>query len=154
METTFDFSCKGIIVQDNKFLALYKQKDEAWFYDLPGGRREFGESPEETLVREIREELGITVKPIKLIDTWHIVKNQYQVIGLLYLCHANSNDFTLSQEHDRYEWIPIEEAADLVHNRDFLAQEHPWNQLFVNRMKYWDWGRILDNKLMLVELNH
>jgi len=58
------------------------------------------------------------------------------------------------KSHDRYEWIPIEEAADLVHNRDFLDQEHPWNQLFVNRMKYWDWGRILDNKLMLVELNH
>ncbi|QUI23382.1 NUDIX domain-containing protein [Vallitalea pronyensis] len=154
MEATFEFSCKGIIVQDNHFLALYKEKDGLWFYDLPGGRLELGESPEETLVREIREELGIGVQPMKLVDTWHIVKHQYQVVGLLYLCHANSKDIILSQEHDRYEWIPIEEAAHLVHNRVFLDQEHPWNRLFVNRMMYWNWEKILDDKLMFITLNH
>jgi 8-oxo-dGTP pyrophosphatase MutT (NUDIX family) len=38
-----------------------------WFYCLPGGGLEFGEHPEEGMVREVEEETGLLVRPASLL---------------------------------------------------------------------------------------
>lgn len=45
-----------LIVKDRKLLLAYSSRKQAWY--LPGGKIDAGESPEEALVREIREELN------------------------------------------------------------------------------------------------
>ncbi len=75
-------------------------------WELPGGRLEFGESPEQTLKREVFEETKLTFEPIRLLDTWFLIKDFCtQLVGVIYLCVAHSDKVCLSSEHDAYEWI-------------------------------------------------
>ncbi len=56
-----------------------KSNNEAGKWDFPGGTVEFGESLEETVIREFQEELGILIEVIELIDVVnHILPNEQQ----------------------------------------------------------------------------
>ena len=49
------------LIKDNKVVVInYKQHDYG-YYDIPGGKIEEGETPEETSIREFKEETGITI---------------------------------------------------------------------------------------------
>jgi 8-oxo-dGTP diphosphatase len=54
-------SCRAIILHEGKMLVVKFPHDDT-FTALPGGRMEYGETPQECLTREIIEELG--VKPV------------------------------------------------------------------------------------------
>lgn len=53
-----------LIVQERKLLLAFSSRKNAWY--LPGGKVETGESAEEALVREIREELNCELNPNEL----------------------------------------------------------------------------------------
>ncbi len=133
MERHFFFSTKALIIKDNKYLAMYKIIDGKKWWDLPGGRMEFGETPEETFAREIKEELGVEVRPIRLIDTWNYMpKENFQTVGIIYLSEIISGEITISDEHDGFEWMSIEDIGTVF-----------TRQAFVERMKLWDWNLIM-----------
>ena len=50
--------CSAFIEKDNRFLIVMCPRFKVW--RVPGGRTEHGEQLEETLIREMREETGIT----------------------------------------------------------------------------------------------
>ena len=50
-----------VLIRDGKLLAV-RSKGKALFY-LPGGKREVGESDEQALMREIKEELSVDLEP-------------------------------------------------------------------------------------------
>lgn len=66
--------CYGLVVKDGKIL-LIKKKTGPYdgLLDLPGGSFEFGETPEETLKREILEETGLEVTKYQLFDASSVV---------------------------------------------------------------------------------
>lgn len=57
-------SC-AIIFKNNKVVLIYRKRDNQEYYVFPGGKVEDGETNEECVIREIKEELGIDIKPIK-----------------------------------------------------------------------------------------
>lgn len=61
----FSFRVAGIILQNEHVLVQAGVNDSYWA--LPGGRAEIGESSEQTIVREMHEELGRTVKIERLL---------------------------------------------------------------------------------------
>ncbi|MBZ0202843.1 MAG: NUDIX domain-containing protein [Ignavibacteria bacterium] len=60
-------SAKAVIIQDGRSLVLKKKDSDGFFLNLPGGGQEHGETIEEALVRECKEEISAKVKMKKLL---------------------------------------------------------------------------------------
>ena len=74
---------RGIIFYDNKIISMYRELDNRIFYTFPGGGMEEGESETECVVREIFEEFGLAVKPLKKVYVYENVKIFYAFFILI-----------------------------------------------------------------------
>lgn len=110
---------KAIIVDNGKVLFLwdpnYRTVDK---WDLPGGRKNEGESDIDALKREVKEEAGIDVNVVRMIHEWELSINSrnWLLVGKTYLCTPITTDVRLEDpdhQHTKYEWIPIERAKRL-----------------------------------------
>jgi ADP-ribose pyrophosphatase len=101
-------SVKGIVFEGD---GVWLRKNERNEWELPGGKIDEDEQPTETVVRELKEELGFDVEPIKLIHAWmyKIQKSVDESIGVLvlsYLCRlqSKSGGFELNGEAGKTEF--------------------------------------------------
>lgn len=107
---------KGILRRGDRILFV---KDTKGLWELPGGRIEFGEDPEQTLKRELTEELGVEQVEIKeLLDAWSFTsendKKKSQFIVLVYVCVSPQKIFKKSsKEHSEYRFVPFSEINKL-----------------------------------------
>ncbi len=81
-------------------------------WEFPGGKIEEGETPEEALVREIREELDITVKVGTLIDTIEYDYPDFHLSMDCFWCEIKSGEIKLVEAEDA-RWLTKDEL-DLV----------------------------------------
>jgi 8-oxo-dGTP diphosphatase len=109
---------KAFIEKDEKILFIkrsekYEHLNEAW--DIPGGRLDFGEEPEEGLKRELKEETGLELNEIKqILYAITVFKNEEtQIVRITYLCILKDGQPQLSQEHTELQWIPTQELKTL-----------------------------------------
>jgi len=83
------------------------------------GRVDQGESFEEAVHREVREELGIAVEIEFIIGTTHFYRGEpvpeNELLGVVYYCTvADPGAVTLSWEHSECRWVTPDEAAGLL----------------------------------------
>lgn len=81
-------SIKGIVFENNRVWLRHNERNE---WELPGGKLDEGEQPEETITRELREELGFETKVIKIIQSHlYTIKTSSDesrgVLVVTYLC--------------------------------------------------------------------
>lgn len=108
----FPVSVKCVIFSNDRFVLLKNERDE---WELPGGKLELGETPEECLRREIIEELRLDIKIGALLDTWvyHIYED-VDVLILTYGCYTESLEkATCSSEHKAIGFFKPEEIDNL-----------------------------------------
>ncbi len=104
-----------ILNKSNEILLVksYKWKD---FWTVPGGHIEVGETAENAVKREVKEEVGLDITPIKLLFVQEAVYpknfNLYKhFIFLDYLCISEKIEVTLdNREIQEYIWIDPEKA--------------------------------------------
>ncbi|MFA5432353.1 MAG: NUDIX domain-containing protein [Candidatus Paceibacterota bacterium] len=112
MDRKFGVATKAIIKKGKKFLVIFKSDTEEISpneIDLPGGRLKFGEKLEDGLKREIKEELNITIKTIKLSRSWSMVKDDLHLVGLTFLVDYVAGEIKLSGEHTNFKWVNKED---------------------------------------------
>jgi len=56
---------RAVIFEDNKILLVKENSDDSW--SLPGGWADIGLTPSEVAIKEVKEESGFDVKPVKLL---------------------------------------------------------------------------------------
>lgn len=66
-------TARAIIIRDGTMLAFHRKRKDSqgeWieYYSIPGGQIEKHEKPEQAVVRELREEMGIKIKPHGLVS--------------------------------------------------------------------------------------
>lgn len=96
-------------------------------WQFPGGGIEFGETPEEALQREMREEIGISVYVLKLFpEVYTVVRARWQGVFLIYLCRLSDENATiiLNEEASEYGWFSNLEIKKLksLPSTDFLIE--------------------------------
>ena len=121
-------SVRGIIIKDGKIAMMHSLKYD--YYKLPGGGIEEGEQLEDTLIREVREESGLVVKPDSIKEFGYVrriekgkIEDIFIQENFYYLCDVE--DVIQAQELDDYEeevftleYVSPEQAIDVNENAD------------------------------------
>lgn len=99
----------AIICDGDKFFATQRGYGE-WkdWWEFPGGKIEAGETAEEALQREIREELATEIAIDKLITTVDYDYPKFHLTMHCFLCHVQCGHLTLL-EHESARWLKREE---------------------------------------------
>ena len=95
----------AIIIENDKVFATqrgYGEFKDGW--EFPGGKIEPGETPEEAIVREIKEELDTEVEVIELLDTVEYDYPNFHLSMGCFICKIKSGDLVL-KEHEAAKWL-------------------------------------------------
>jgi 8-oxo-dGTP diphosphatase len=100
----------GILHKKNRFLIAQRSKDDEHHplrWEFPGGKKRYGESGEECIIRELEEELGIQVRVQELYSKTVID----DVTFIHFILEWVTGDITLN-EHEDVKWVPVEDLTE------------------------------------------
>jgi 8-oxo-dGTP diphosphatase len=106
----------ALLVREDRVLLCHRSPDRKWFpdvWDFPGGHVEAGESAEAALVREVEEELGVTIAPPVEPPLATVENGDLRL--RIWLVREWSGDPRNAQpdEHDDIRWFTLAEARQL-----------------------------------------
>ena len=104
----------AIIVKDHKVFATQRGYGE-WkdFWEFPGGKIDAGETPEEALCREIKEELDTEIAVGELFTTIDYDYPTFHITMHCYLCTIENGSLTLL-EHKAAKWLSLEQLDSVT----------------------------------------
>lgn len=109
----------ALVVNDKGEILLVKSYKWGNKYTVPGGHIELGERSEAAVKREVREEVGLEVEPVKLLLVQEAIypadylKHEHYIF-MDYLCRANSSTAKLDgKEIQEYLWTSPDRALQL-----------------------------------------
>jgi len=110
------------VIRNNsgKYLVLKRSEREIAYpgmYTFPGGKVEGNDSVEETLIKEVKEEAGLTLKPGKILlkDKSFVRPDNQTVKVFSYLCETEDTNVKISTDFTAYKWIDAAELKTIPH---------------------------------------
>lgn len=132
----FNYRVCAIMIFNGKILAMHDERSP--YYYLPGGRVEMGETAEHAIIREIQEELGVTlgiIRPLWLNQaffTEDVDNLKYHEICIYFLMNVvgtdlleKGNKFTSKEGHRKhtFEWLEFTRLKDEYFYPIFLKKD-------------------------------
>ncbi|NKQ57504.1 NUDIX domain-containing protein [Amycolatopsis sp. K13G38] len=120
--------CVGAITHDERGRLLVIQRGHdpgRGLWSLPGGRVEPGETDTQAVIREMREETGLDVRPIRLAGM--VVRGRYEIYD--FVCEVAGGTLRAGDDAADARWVDAE-AFDTLALTDGLAETlRDWNSL-------------------------
>jgi 8-oxo-dGTP diphosphatase len=101
----------AVIVADGRVLLVRRRTEpRRGHWSLPGGLFELGESLSAGLVREVREETGLTVEPVELIELLDRIHREgervrFHYVIADYLCRVVGGELLAASDADAVRWV-------------------------------------------------
>lgn len=111
-------SVKSLVIDKNRVLLIKNERNE---WDLPGGKVQKNESPLETLNREIKEELNLSIKNSKILCLNSYTFRKQQIFIAIYISEIQGNNYI--------------KTSSEIFNYDFFNQEN------LKNLKLTDWSK-------------
>ena len=127
----------GILIHENQILLIHRKKNSYEYWVIPGGGREEGETGEQTVIREILEETGISVPKVDLLYQFQTDKGAgepqtdfiyrgsdfpFQLPQLI----GEEKDHNSAQDFYEPQWIDLPKAKTLnilpIHLKEYLVK--------------------------------
>lgn len=102
----------GIIVREDKFYIQQRPSEGhlGGLWEFPGGKSEPGETPEQTLIRECREELGCEVTIIKTLPIVRHAYSHFKIQISPFICQSIEEPKPL--ENQPFQWVTVRQLED------------------------------------------
>ena len=114
----------AVLFWQGKVLCVQRAEHEREYvslkWEFPGGKIEVGESREEALVREIREELSVDIEVSEFLMTVEHTYPDFHLTMHVFKCVLDQGEITLN-EHVALKWLSIDELDQL----DWAAADVP-----------------------------
>ena len=110
--------CVVFVIERNGDVLLLKRsraKDHApGEWETGSGGIKPGEIPQAAAVREAKEETGLDVELVRVIDAFHFYRGveRRETIGITFHCRSRGGDVSLSDEHDEARWVSLAALVD------------------------------------------
>lgn len=101
MYRNFHIAVGALITKVNKVLLHHRTDYDMW--DLPSGGMKKGETIFQALKREVKEETGLNIKPIKLTGVYQNYRRE--IIVLNFLVKVTSGKLTKNKEADDFKYF-------------------------------------------------
>ncbi len=117
--------CRGIVTDNGKILVSFEEKTDYWL--LPGGGLENGETEEGCCMREILEETGYIIKPVKQFLTINEYYEDYKYVSHYFICEIvgmGRQKLTASETERGLipKWLAIQDFVKTVADYQAYAQ--------------------------------
>ena len=121
----------AIIINNNRVFATqrgYGEFKDGW--EFPGGKIELGETPQEALVREIKEELDTEIEVKDYLETVEYDYPEFHLSMDCFFCEIKSGELVL-KEHEAAKWL----TAENLDSVDWLPADKGLIEEIRNRIK-------------------
>ena len=109
------------VVNEYEEIALLRQNYiSSTSYVCVSGIMKLGESAEETVCREVKEEIGLDVETLQFIQSYPYEKKEMLMLG--FLATVKKTDFHISGEVDSVEWFPLSTADEKLRPGSIACQ--------------------------------
>ena len=117
---------RAVIVRDGMILLTHETRSGWWL--VPGGGMEEGETPEESCVREVEEETGCIVRPVRPFLTLYEYYEEYRYISHYFICEITGTGQMHRTEAEirrgvEPQWLPLREAIDIFSRHQSYAED-------------------------------
>jgi 8-oxo-dGTP pyrophosphatase MutT (NUDIX family) len=120
----FRILVKGIVTREDDFLIVERWYDDRvvdpYQWEFLDGVMEFGEAPDEAVLRLVSEKTGLSVDIDRVLYTWGFTAGEICTIGLAYQLTSKKTEVTLSDEYPNYKWVPKDELEKHIKNKSIL----------------------------------